>query len=264
MLEKTKTIATAPSEPLREYKRFRQLIQVIVSISESSLIEALATFFLKGNDPSYYFILLEEMVKKKCNTDVVEHIFLSLISASGYDLIRITEFLKILGKNSSYLTSALLNSKLYPSLRRYISLLDRKELQDTVIPLIVKDYDGVPEKYLGIVLEALCISEKVIRPLLINYEERFTEFLLNAHAYNIPALRNYLGYLAEYNPQAIFAFENELLDSDKEYLIRQYALHLPLNNKRKILRILITTKQEATLVEFIKKYPEFESLLPML
>jgi hypothetical protein len=264
LFEKTKTVANAPSEPYTEYKRFRKLIQVIVSISEDSLIEALATFFLKGEDPLYYFILLEEMVRKKHNTEVVEYIFLSLIFAGYYDLNRIIKFLEILGKNSAYLTSLLLNNKLYPSLRRYVSLLSVKELEETVVPIIIKDYDDVQEKYLGLVLEALCISEKVIRPLLANCEDAFTEFLLSGHAYNTPALKNYLGYLAEHNPQAIFAFEDKLLQTDKEYLIRQYALHLPLNNKRKILRLLITSKQETTLVEFIKKYPEFESLLPML
>jgi hypothetical protein len=271
LFEKAKTIASVPFEThiethrlVSDYKSIRKLIRVIVSISEDSLIEALATFFLKGNDPSYYFILLEEMVKKKHNTEVVEYIFLSLISAGNYDLNRIIKFLEILGKNSAYLTSLLLNNKLYSSLRRYVSLLNIIELQETVVPLIVKGYDDTNDKYLGVVLEALCVSEKVIRPLLVNCEESFTKFLLGGHAYNMPALKNYLGYLAEYNPQVISSFENQLLETDKEYLIRQYALHLPLNNKRKILRLLITSKQEATLVEFIKKYPEFESLLPML
>jgi hypothetical protein len=193
-------------------------------------------------------------------------------------LEHIKKFLLIIEKDSAYLTFALLDHKLFPSLRSYIRRLDSKELENIVVPIIVKNYRcrySITEsmdkwKYFHLILETLLVSEKIIRPLLLDCPEigdcqdAFTHFLLSEHSYSLTAVKNYLGYLAEHNPQALSPFEDKLLETDKEHLIRQYALHLPLNNKRKILRLLISSKQEDTLVEFIKKYPEFESLLPML
>jgi hypothetical protein len=273
LLVKTKTVANDPFENHRldkEYKSFRKLIRVIISIGEEHLIETLATFLLKDNNSIYYFILLEEMVKKKCDTKSVENIFLSLISTMVYDLDRVNKFLDIIGKNSSYLVPLLLNDKRYLGLKRYISLLSAEELKNIVIPLIIENYQGTQEKYFSIVLEALIISEKIIYPLLFDCpkigqcESAFAQFLIENSSFNIPPLKKYLEYLSQYNPSAIVDFENKLLQTDKAYLINQYALMLPLVSKRKIMTLLIKLKQEPILVEFIKKYPEFEPLLPML
>jgi hypothetical protein len=61
-------------------------------------------------------------------------------------------------------------------------------------------------------------------------------------------------------------FETAFLDNASSGDIVQYAINVPASNKRHILKRLVDLKEddELALVAFIKKFPEYENLLPLL
>jgi hypothetical protein len=274
LFDKIKEVAKLikPHDQVR-FSSFRKLIKILLTFTDQETLGALQTFLVRDNLSDHFFVLLEEMVVKEVNTKEAEGLFISLIGLHDISLKLINRFLKILNKDAAYLAIHLLQNSNYLGLRRFISQLGSEhgeELEQLVVPVILQHYIGDRTHYLGLTLEVVCVAPQLTHTLLHDAsaiglcEKAFSDYLITNHVSNIVAIKNFLLYLQQYNPQNFIAFEDAFLRTARVDLILQYALQTTFSNKRKILRRLVECKHEATLVEFIKNFPEYDALLPML
>ena len=109
-IEKAKWAAKSLFPPDQEgFISFRKIARTLVRVSNQKSINVLSTLLLNDRLPFHFFILLEEMVARKMPTQEVESQFRALMSIHTYDTQMIETYLRILGKDASYLTRQLLD-----------------------------------------------------------------------------------------------------------------------------------------------------------
>lgn len=253
---------------------YRKLLRVILNINDEELTDALETFLAKDKDPSYFLVFLEEEIK--CGKDITNSInlFTSLMGIHQYELEVINKFLDIIGKDHRFLVEQLLHSKIFVTLRRYLQQIGEKSpsLLEEVVPIIITQYDGDVTHYMGIVTEIMLPNNDYTHNLL-NYGkfhcvDLFGTFLINNFIRSTILIQRMNDYLWEYHPEKVDGFESAFLEKAESHILLTYAIQVEKSNKRKILKRLVQMRDQArdekNLVEFIKHFPEYKALLPML
>lgn len=273
LFEKAKEVAKIIKPHDKErFLSFRKIMRLILKFGDQDSVNIFSTFLLTDKLPSHFFVLLEEMVARKVEYKEAEKSFLSLIPTQEYDREIVERYLQIIGKDVSYLTQRLLQSSIYISVNRFIRIATSEQLRDHVVPTILTHYTGDRTHYLGIVAEIMQLTNEFSPTLLKEHqhiglcEEAFAKYATDYSWYNIKLIKNFAIYLQEHNPQTWPKFEDYFLEYIKGQtdILIKYAEEVPNANKRKVLIRLIEAKNETKLVEFIKKFPSFASLLPML
>lgn len=252
---------------------YRKLISILLQINDEELTDALETFLAKDKDPNYFLIMLEEEARKGQDLSRSISLFISLLNIHQYDLATIDKFLDIIDQDHKYLVTYMLENRFYDSIRKYLQLIGEKNkhLLDDVVPIIIARYDGGVEHYLGYVMEVMLVTNEHTHNLL-NYGKipcytGFLVYLLSWQNKSIKLIKNMYHYIQEYKPEELDQFESDFLNCSESDAILQFALQVATSNKRKILKRLVErreAKDEKNLVEFIKHFPEYRALLPML
>jgi hypothetical protein len=249
---------------------FRNLAKLIINLGDKNSLNIFCTHLLVNAYPNHFLIFLEEMSNKGKDTLEAEKIFISLISIHNYDCQIIDQYLKIINQDASYLTKQLLQNSLSRSLCHLIRKTDMKHWKGHIIPTILQYYTGDKIVYLDIVLQIVQVTPDFTEILLKNNkhigscQDDFAQYLINYFNNNLPAIKNFSFFLQDNDPESFLKFENDYLQVARPDLILQFALQVAFSNKRKILIRLVEIKNESILVEFIKNFPEYDSLMPML
>lgn len=254
---------------------YRKLIRVILDLGDQELIESLETYLAKHKCSDHFFVFLEEKIARGLSTEHSELVFIDLIHTQEIDLKFVNKFLSIIQKDQSYLIKHLLTSNLDKvqshSLTRFISELLHHELDSIgthVVPTLVKYHNSNIENYLSIISSIISYTPAHTHTLLEDSKWKCNfqlwKYIINGYTFNTSLVKNYCLYLQEYFPDKLEDFENEFLENADPDHIVNYALQITSSKKRKVLRRLIELKSEKWLVVFIKKFPEYKSLLPML
>lgn len=271
LFEKAKEVARAikPDDKERFFS-FRKVIRLVLKFGDQDSINIFSTFLLSDKLPFHFFVMLEEMVARGMEYKEAEKAFLSLISVQKYNREMVERYLEIIGKDVSYLTERLLQSSIYISMRHFIGIASAEQLRYHVVPSIMKHYTGDRTHYLGLVSDIMQLSQE-FSPTLLNRhehvgscEEAYSKYIIGSMWHNIPVVKNFAIYLQEHNPKAWPVFEDKYIAQAGGGLLVRYAEEVPNTNKRKVLIRLVELKNEPVVVEFIKKFPAFSSLLPML
>jgi midasin (ATPase involved in ribosome maturation) len=276
LIKKTKEVARRfkPSEP-ESWLSFRRLAKLIVKFGDRESLSITSSFLLTGKLPFHFFVLLEEIVEGGLETHEYQKIFESLIVTHQYDLDIINQYMKIVQQDSYGLTKRLLQNSNYGGLVRYIRSLSmdagrKKILQEQVAPSILENFTGDRTHYMGITMSITECGTDCVKELLHDSnqfkdcEEFFGKYLTSNHSSNLPVIKNFISYLEINNPKSIPSVEEAFLQRAGIHILIQYALQVPTSNKRKVLMRLIELGDEDYVVEFIKKFPNFRSLMPML
>lgn len=252
---------------------YRKILRVALEVGDDILIDSLETFLAKDKEPEAFLILIEEQVRLGKSTNNSEKIFISLHGIHKYDLDITNRFLDILGRGPEYLTHNFLHKNLLGPLRRYIKLLgaDNPEALDKVVRPILDFSFSDTNQYIGIVTEIVTTTDKYSHCLIDNNNlslNVFSNLILSNNEAPISLIKNVCQYISKYKPTELEKFEHAFLESARAEIIVDYAIQVPTSNKRKVLRQLIKmredVREEENLVEFIKHFPEYRSLLPML
>lgn len=252
---------------------YRKLLSILLEINDEELTDALETFLAKDKDPAYFLVLVEEEVRKGMDTSRALSLFVSLMEVHHYDLDTINKFLDIIGQDHKFFITYMLEHKFYVHIRRYLQRIGEqsKELLDEIVPIIIARYDGGVDNYLGYVLEVMLVTNDHTHNLL-NYGKtpcytNFLVYMLAWHTKSIKLIKNMYNYISEYHYDELDQFESDFLNCADSDSALAFALEVPTSNKRKVLKRLVDrkeTKDEKNLVEFIKHFPEYKALLPML
>jgi hypothetical protein len=261
---------------MSRFLSYRKLIRVILDLGDNELIEQLETHLAKHNHPDHFFVFLEEKIARGINTDSSETIFIELIYLNREAQIKvINKFLRLIDKDPSYFLKKLLVTKLDRSwnfsVKRYISEVIANEpetLENHIIPTLIQHYDNGLEHYLSIIVEIISITDKFTRSLIDDNKWKCQAALwsqiINGLTFNTKLVKHFCLYLKDHYPDKVEEFEDSFLDNaDPDHIVK-YAIEVSFSKKRKILRKLIELKSEKWLVEFIKNFPEYKSLLPLL
>lgn len=255
-----------------KYVTFRKLIKtlMVLNISDFSYFE---TYFLNKRDIELFLILLEEKVAAHQDISKLEDSFISIIKMEGINLSEINSFLKILGKDRLWLTEKLIQFLEFEALKLQIYGLIQtenfSELDKTISCIIEHSKDILAynkNTYSNIVYSIITNCNKYTKELLLPPEiERslYKIFISNSHA--VSAAVNFSLYLYDKGPNYYYEFEKDYIKHfSLGYSLLEFTKQLPFSSKRLILSKLIELKEEGTLISFIKEYPQYKNLLPML
>ena len=254
---------------------YRRLTGIILDLGDQELIESLETYLAKHKCPDHFFVFIEEKRARGLSTEHSELVFIDLIHTQEVQLKIINKFLSVIQKDHSYLIRHLLSSNLDKmwshSLTRFISELLTHEPESIgihVVPTLVQYHNSNIEHYLSIISSIITHTPEHTRSLLEDSKWKCNlqlwAHIINGYTFNTSLVKNYCLYLEQYLPDKLEEFENEFLENADPDHIVNYALQIASSKKRKVLRRLIELKSERWLVVFIKNFPEYKSLLPML
>ena len=252
------------------YYSYRKFIAILISLNEPEIVEMLETSFVKEKNLDNFFILIEEEVKQNKNIANCEKLFISLMTLQNYELSIIDRFLQAINKNRTYLVTKLIELKSYSTLRKYIeelAITDAPSFKN-LVPIIIEKYeDRIGSHYLDLIKIIVTYSTEFTDRLLLsqNLNRMFEKHILSGYI-KMSLIRNYSQYLLSKNELRFYIFEKTFLDHANSDELVEYAEHIPYSNKRLVLRRLIELKDsdEESLVDFIRKFPEYENLLPLL
>lgn len=264
-------------EDMKNILSFRRLAKIITKFCDQESIGIFSSFLLTDKLPTHFFIFLEEMIAKGLDTTEAQKIFESLISTHSYDLNLINKYLSIIKQDAYGLTKNLVQRSHYAGMVRYIRELNTNKdsgrltlLSEQIVPSLLENYTGDRTHYLGILMSIISGGTDFIKELthdskhIGDCEEFFGKYLIANHFHDMVVIKNLMAYLEANNPKLVPIMEEKCLGDTRPYLLIQYASEVPTSNKRKVLVRLVELKDEGFLVEFIKKFPAYSSLMPML
>jgi hypothetical protein len=248
----------------------RKFVAILVQLDDPEVIEMLETSFLKEKTSDNFFVLIEEKVKQGKDISNCEKMFLSSLAYnSRVDLPTVNKFLEITQRTSTFLVEQLIDNKSHIALRKYISELVILELSQlsVLVPVIIDKYDDKKHSdYLElariIIRHDVSFADKLL--LSSDLRDLFEKYVLMSSTADLPLISNYCNYLHSKSQDLFDIFEKEYLGAASSFDIVRYSDSVPFSSKRLILRRLVEIKNETNLVEFIKKFPEYQNLLPML
>lgn len=258
---------------------FQKLLRVVIRLENSDLIDALESFFLKEKKIEPFFILLQEKVSLGHDIKQSEKLFLSVLNTYyNVDLDIINEYLGIVGQDKSYMVRRLMDKKMavHGALAKYvtaISLADKEGTAQHVVPVIVQEFEGDIQHYMGlcriIITHRPEFADVLLRGNKYDVRDRFSTFIVKNHLDDTILITSYCIYLTLNNPEEFERFEKEFISRAKPEQLLTYSRYVFNSNRRKVLRRLVDLKTEDSrnekhLVSFIQYFPEFGSLLPML
>lgn len=255
------------------FASYRKLVGIVLDINNEELTDSLETF-LSRNQPHHFLAFVEEKIKKGMSIETATDSFIELIKVNDHPIEIIDKFLSIIGKDRPFMIRKFLGSKSYNriSIHRFISDIISKEPhnvgEDVVVP-IIGYYKGALDQYFYLIQDIMAQTHTFHHSLL--NDSSMGNCMLQCWEHIIANCRNYLGliknfyfYLEEYYPDLSDQFEIDFLQGADGFTMVSFAMEVPSSKKRKILRRLVEIKNEAALVFFIEKFPEYSSLLPML
>lgn len=250
----------------------RKMIGIILDLGDDDLIDSLETYLACDHKFDHFFIFLEEKVKRGIDTSRSEKVFIEL---SLPDLAVINRFLKIVNKDESYIIREMMNPKIIANKKQnlhiYISVLIKDNpynIEKYIVPTLVAHYNADLRNYMELIKDIIAETPKFTNELLNDgYHKCFSQFFAHIIAYytdHTELVKNFCLYLKEYHTGTFEEFENLFVLMANSHSILTYSINVPFSTKRKVLRQLVELKDEKSLVEFIKNFPEYKSLLPML
>jgi len=273
LLAKAKEVARlVKSHDVVRLAAFRKLSKILVRCEDRDNLSIFSTYLLANRCHPHFMGLIEEMINQGVSFVDAEQVFFSLIHIHAYDVELIEQYLTTIKEDASYLTRRLLQTSTYSSLIKFIRISAGKHdvIQNHVVPTIMEHYTGDRTHYLNLVAELLHINNNNLDMMLKehkhigNCEGRFQQYLIEYHWHIIIAVRNYANYLNNRNPEDFAKFEEQYIKYVSGAALMAYAELVDISSKRKILLRFLDMKDEKYVVEFIRKFPTYRSLLPML
>lgn len=278
LIEKTKEVVCLfkpqKNKEKGNWNGFKKLSQFIVNYCDEKSIGAFTTFLLTNKLPTHFFIFLQELVQRGSDTREHQKVFESLIFIHQYSLEIINKYLSIVNQEPFDLVKHLLAREHFASVIYYIRKINSEKDYDLIglqiVPSILENFVGQDASYFGMIMSVAEGSPNHLQNLLRNckqfgnVEARYAHYMAVNQAHNISAIKNLMSYLAIHNPEIISTFEDRLLKDTRPHLLVNYATEVSNSNKRKVLVRLVEIKDEEFIVKFIKNFPTFRSLMPML
>lgn len=253
---------------------YKKLIAILISLDETELTEMLETNFAKEKKLDNFFLLIEEKVNQNKSVSNCENLFLSLMTLHNFQLEYVERFINAIRKDREYIVSKLIENKSHSTLRKYLEELaaENPGSLKSLIPIIIEKYDDhiLHTHYLDLVKTIITYSNDFTDKLLINHDWNlryiFEKYLLTLSIFPPNLIKNYSHYLISKKEAWFNDFEKSFLEIAKSEDIVDFANNVPHSNKRLILQRLVDLKEidEDSLVVFIRNFPEYENLLPLL
>ena len=253
------------------YFSFRKFVSILIALDDKEVMEMLETNFAKEKDLHNFFLLIEEELRQSKDTANCEKLFFSLMTLNSYELSVVDSFLKAAQRYRAYLVEKLLSNNSHTALRKMLEEIRNNDAPGLkkVVPIFVSKYDDkINSNYLEMVRIVVTYDPSFTEDMLMmsKWDLRFLfeKYILQSSVGNQPLIKNYCQYLWDKDSEWFLEFEKNFLETADGFSIVQFSTNVPFSSKRKILHRLVEGKEEQYLVEFIKKFPEYRHLLPML
>jgi len=243
-----------------------------IAFNNPAISNGLETYYLKNKNYPQYFQLIKEKIKFSQDIKSSNENFLSLI---GFDYVSndmINQYLEASHQSHNDIVKYLCESDKLQSLKYYLFLIKLhstnpiEEFRKIITQLIYPNTSK--QRWFEAILEIFEVTDQFCEILLSphNFLKDFANFILidYLYIYKMSGITNFLNYYHNKDKESFILFEQNFLKKlDNEELIN-YALSLPVANKRLILTQLIANNSSEDTMKFIALFPEFKKLIPFL
>jgi hypothetical protein len=257
---------------------FLKISKVIIRLGDTELLHALQTYLISQKLVERFLILLQQMVKQRADTTNAERLFMSVISIDQVSILLIEKYLQILSKDNIDFVKDLLKEKYYYGLQYYLKTMrvrEEKQLQHHIIPTILQNFDGDISFYLALAMDIIGVddrhAEQLINtnnPIIKNCQKELFEAVIDHRLNEFKVVKNYSTYLYRTSTELLADFEDCYCQKMPTYSLLYYGTSIYFSDKRKILSRLLELKNidgdNRYVMDFIKNFPQYKQLLPML
>lgn len=249
---------------------YRKFISILLSLNDTEVQEMLETNFAKEAKLKNFFILIEEEIKQNKDISNCENLFLSLMTLHSYTAKTIDEFAIAIQKDRAYILKKLIENQSFSTVKKYIEELIISDFESihTIVPIVIERCYHMSSHYMDlckiIITHSSIYTEQLLSAPIMRVA--FQNLILDHHHDNNVLIKNYALFLLNKNTKQFAKFEELFLEVASSTSMVEFATEIPFSNKRLILQRLVDLKNvdEESLVVFIKKFPEYKNLLPML
>lgn len=257
-------------EKMEDYFVYKKLLRLILAIGDKEAIDYVETLFARSKNIECMIILLEEETKYGHPTENSEKLFLEICQKLHPNLEVIKKFLQITHKTYGNLTIQILNCKLYNLLAHLVSLTNNElQILDDIVPRIFSHPHHDKTELVKVAIQTMGLSHKFNMGwiYLLGYDFLVDQLLSNFF-FNLKAIIAFSQFLLDIDTDRLSKFEVKFVEEADSHSLLKYAQEFPASNKRLIFRHIINkrigARDDQYLVEFIRTFPEFKVLLPML
>lgn len=245
----------------------KSLINVLVDVDNKEILELLESSLIKSYNLDNFLFLLEKEVALNKDTRNCEAIFITLAMFRNFDFQVFNKFANILKRDHKYISALFLRYNTLNIIINYLHEVGKNNIIifEDIINFIFANYKpNIRSMYVQIIELITIYSPKLLTKFL--YCESYTKSIFENYIIKSnlisPSILNYCTFLKNKDEQLFFEFEKEFIKSSTNLI--QYASIVSFCNKKDILIQLVKLKNQDDIIEFIKIFPEYSKLIPML
>lgn len=247
----------------------RKLLKILLKLGHVQVLDYMATYLATKRSPYTILVLIEEARAYGVNTQNAEDLFINLWYSQRLDLVTIEKFFTITKLNYDTLSSLLIKSGRSYIVHHLVQKLQPNSFSFVRIVNSIKNNRIDDDTYMINVMYILSLTKQYSGYLIGPSEiDKFIEFVFLNPITNHAIHHNLAYYLSIAFPDKLDSFESQFILSATPAALVEYASAVSFSNKRAILAQLIELRNtwtgEKNLVEFLQRFPGFQSLLPLL
>lgn len=260
--------------PKEEHFLLRKYFKTLIALDNEDILHSLETHYACDPRIEGFIIFIDELIKANKDVNSYVQTFFSILKINNIPIINIDAFLKAIGKDKTYLIQELVSRELFDECAYYINNVLSKDLADAqIITETIKSLRSKIE-YEDLYIDFICSIMSYYKEscslfldneniLLDNIEER----LLTSGNLPIPNIVQSVKYYCEFishNKERFLNFEKKFLQTQSQYYILRFAKEVEISSKKLILKRLLEFKNETYVIEFLKFFPKYGHLLPLI
>lgn len=259
-----KVILPTDKIPLYTYNQF---VRSLCKLKSYDVINSLESYLIKNNEIESFFILLQEKINYNLDIESTIDSFCYVITKLQYKYSTLNKFLKIISKDHKFLVSIYLQGGQFFNLKTYITTIATEDVNclDNIIPIIIDSFQEDDKLYYDLMETILYYTNKYFGQMIKNYSVSDFEDNLQLSSglhYNIAI--NYCRYLLTINEKAFKTFESDFLNKTTALSVYNYSVNFELADQRQSLLRLLSFEDNSYAILFIKRFPKYKNLMPML
>lgn len=247
---------------------YSKFVKSLCKLKSYDVIDALETYLIKNNESDLLFVLLSEKIKANISIENAIETFTYYIARFSYTYETLNKFLKTISKDHQFLLKLFLKEEGILNLKTYIQTIAKSDINilDDLIPIIVSSFQRNHNHYYELISIILHYTNKYFHQMMTKQYSIsvFEGSIFLSNSFSNEAVINYCDYLQSINESSFRTFESKFITKSNGLKVLNYVLNYENADKRAGLLKLLSLEDNSYAILFIKNFPKYKNLMPML